>query len=459
MLINDFFTSEIIKANKSFSNSYLNKIYQLTSLDFYLEFSKDKRNGILISLNATLPFFTNIKAPSLTGVISPFLKTLKTLLMNAKLINISLENDDNIISLSFNKTNDLYDKIEYKLIIELFKLNSNIILISNKRIICALRHKGLETNHPTINGINYDFPSKTQYFREFSIKDSQFINSYINNLESKYLSEKYKPIILSIKRKLKSLERKMSNILKDKNDAIIKLKYKDYADILLMNLEGVKKGDKYLMVNDLNIELNQNLTPVENLNKFYKIYKKSRQTISSCAEQIEKATYEIEYLKYLLDEIDFFNEKDFDELIVELNENKIVKVPHISLSKKIKSSIKPYYIEYEGTKIGFGKNNLQNDYLTFNLALKNNYFLHINKEHGPHVIIFNDNPDDKLIQLACEIALHLAKKTDGDVIFTQVKFLKKFKEPGKVKLSKYETYHISNFKNNISLLLLNSKRF
>ena len=103
--------------------------------------------------------------------------------------------------------------------------------------------------------------------------------------------------------------------------------------------------------------------------------------------------------------------------------------------------------------------NIQNNYLTFTLANKNHYFLHINKDHGPHVIIFSENPNKKVIEFACELALFLAKKNDGDVIFTKVKTIKKGPALGLVILSTYETYHISKFKNDFNSLLNNLNRF
>lgn len=459
MYTKDFLKSEIEKINSNFANTYLNKIENLSFQDYFFGFSKGKKQGLLISLNVTFPFIKIIDKSINYSMNSFLLKSLKHHLLNSKFLNASLGNDDNILVLEFIKTTDTYDKIRYTLIAELFRANSNLILLSQGKIIDCFRHKSLDTKHPLINGLIYEFPAKSQYFKPFVVEDIEYINDYVSSLERKYLEEKYKPVILSIKRKEKSLEKKVNKLNEEKSKAYDKLKYKDYGDYLLSNLDLISKGDTSILIDGKEIKLNQDLTPTKNLERFYKIYKKAKLTLASCDNFIKETQDEIDYLTSIIEQIDFFNESDFLELLIELKENNLVKVPSLQSAKKIKAAIKPYYIERDGIRIGFGKNNLQNDYLTFTLATKDDYFVHINKDHGPHVIIFDSNPDNEIIQLAGEIAIYLAKKVDGDVVFAKVRTIKKMSAPGKVKLSKYVTYRINRFTNDVKSLIEDAKRF
>ncbi len=454
----DFYSKQADLININFKNSFLNKIIQVSKYDFMFYFSKGKNKNIFISLNNIFPFvFFNENKINL-NLDTIFLKSLKKHLLNAKFLGSSLVNEDNILVFDFLKVEDTYDKSNYKLYIELFKLNSNIILTKEIKIIDCFHHKSLETKRPLINGILYEFPAKSQFFKEFSNKDRDFILKYCNNIEQEYLNEKNKKTISILKRRKKSLLTKIDKLKLEKNEAFLKSNYKEAADYFLTYKDELDINTIYNH-NDFNIKLDPELSLIQNIEKLYKKYKKSKLTIASCDEQINKAQNEINYLESILNSLSFYNENDFNELILELAENKIIKLPSNLKSKKVKSAIKPYYLIYQGVKIGFGKNNIQNNYLTFTLANKNHYFLHINKDHGPHVIIFDENPNKKVIEFACELALFLAKKNDGDVIFTKVKTIKKGPALGLVILSTYETYHISKFKNDFNSLLNNLNRF
>ena len=127
--------------------------------------------------------------------------------------------------------------------------------------------------------------------------------------------------------------------------------------------------------------------------------------------------------------------------------------------KNLKNAAKPYYILFNDTKIGFGKNSLQNDNLTFKYASKDDYFIHLKNMHSNHVIIFKNNLDDKTLEFALEFALFLSNKKDGEVILAKCKAIKKGKEPGLVLLSNYESYYIKEFHYDFNEYLKNVNRF
>ena len=129
------------------------------------------------------------------------------------------------------------------------------------------------------------------------------------------------------------------------------------------------------------------------------------------------------------------------------------------IRKKDIPSFKPYYVVFNNVKIGFGKNSTQNDYLTFKEAKKDYYFLHIFKDHGPHVVIFSSTPSNEIKEFASELALYLSSSTVGEVLYTQIKNVKKGDVEGKVNILKYETFNIVKFKYDIASYLLEAKRF
>jgi predicted ribosome quality control (RQC) complex YloA/Tae2 family protein len=91
----------------------------------------------------------------------------------------------------------------------------------------------------------------------------------------------------------------------------------------------------------------------------------------------------------------------------------------------------PYELIYQGTRYLFGRNALQNDYLTFKFARPTDWFFHIKDNPGAHVIIQDSQPTPKLINIAATLAILLSKRADGEVAYAQVQTLRKGKKPGK----------------------------
>ena len=460
MLSIEFYKSQVDVLNNEFTSSYINKIEQVSRYDFCLYFSKKKSKPLFISLNATLPFVLLKDMKLNVSLYSIFLKNLKHYLLNSKLISATIGNEDNIVVLNFLKIDDLYEKHKYQLIIELFKINSNILLIQDDKIIDCFHHKPLDTKNPQIPGIFYKFPAKSQYFRNINKEDIEFFNDYIDSIHNKFLKEKYKKYVTQLKRKEKSLRNKLKKLNQDIKKAQEKLIYKDFGDYCLMNLNNIQKGDSSFEYEGVTIELDVEKSPTANMNNFYKIYKKAKGTIEFASKQIEETFNNIEYITAINNQIDFYNEKDYEELLLELSQNKLIPVSiNKKQSLKISSSVMPYYYDHKGTKIGIGKNNLQNDYLSFKLASKNDTYLHIQNDYGPHVIVFSNNPSNEVLEIAASMALYGAKKGDGDVLYTKVSNIKKGKTIGLALVKEYKTIHISHIKHDMKEIFNNLKRF
>ena len=94
-------------------------------------------------------------------------------------------------------------------------------------------------------------------------------------------------------------------------------------------------------------------------------------------------------------------------------------------------------IIYEGVKILYGKNASSNNELTFKVANKDDYYLHIKDYHGAHVIIRDVNPSNEVKLVAAELCLILSNKEAGDVMITNMKNVKKGHALGEANLLNY----------------------
>lgn len=459
MLIIEHLENIVKEINETLKGSYLNRIESFNEYDYVFRFSRSKAPGIFITLNVINPFVSLLNKKFNFGTLSPFYSRLKTKLLNSCLLGASTFNGDNILKLDFLKTTDTYDKIHYSLIFEIFKSNANLILLNENKIEDAFRFKGIDTHHPILRNMIYEAPNKVASSKELLEKDVLIQQNYIDSIEQNYLLNKYKMVKVELKRKLKSLNKKLVKIKEDKLEAQNKLEYRNYADHFLTIMNEINRGDEYFDYYGQKIKINVTFSPSENLNQLYKIYKKAKLTIASTEDYIQKSEDEIGYIESVLATLDYLNESDYEELIQELLDRKLIKSKRQRKAKNLKYAQKPYFVVHDNIRIGFGKNSKQNSTLTFSYATKDDYFLHIKNNHGNHVIIFDANPSDEVIKFALQFCVYLAKQKDAEVIFAKVRTIKKGKEEGLVKLGQYESYTIKNFDYDFDEIIKGATRF
>ena len=163
--------------------------------------------------------------------------------------------------------------------------------------------------------------------------------------------------------------------------------------------------------------------------------------------ELEKAKQESEYLEYLSSASKYMND---DELLA-LNQELL---PKQNQKKKV-LPIKYGTVILGNTKILYGKNASSNNELTFKVANKDDYYLHIKDYHGAHVIIKNNKPTNEEKLLAAEICLILSKKTAGEVMIASMKDVKKGQALGEANLLNYSTILLNEVRESTLELLKN----
>ncbi|VYU62858.1 DUF814 domain-containing protein [Clostridium tertium] len=231
-------------------------------------------------------------------------------------------------------------------------------------------------------------------------------------------------------------EKKLKDILKEcsKKDS-----YKINGDLLTSYIYMINKGQKNIEVLNfyneekeeyLNIKLDENKSPSENIQYYYKKYNKLKKSEESAIEQLEKNNEELEYLNSVLTNIlncDSYDE--IDEIKKELVETGYLRFKGNNKNNKKTKTSKPIHLKSsDGIDIYIGKNNIQNDNLTLKFANKNHYWLHTKNIPGSHVILCSDNPSDRSLEEAAVLAAYYSKaknSTKVPVDYTKVKNIKK----------------------------------
>lgn len=225
------------------------------------------------------------------------------------------------------------------------------------------------------------------------------------------------------------------------------------GDILTANLHRVVKGQTVVSCEDfydeemkpVDIPLSPILSPQQNAAKFYKDYTRMKNAEKELSHQISLGETELQYLKSVLEELNRAQtEAELEEIRRELQEGGYLRQE--SGKKRIRQEkLKPMaFTSTDGYPIYVGRNNRQNEELTFRTARKDDLWCHASKVHGSHVIIAcgGTTPPDNTITQAAQLAAYYAETTGGrnvPVDVTTVKQVKKIPN-GKPGMVIYHTY-------------------
>ncbi len=239
-------------------------------------------------------------------------------------------------------------------------------------------------------------------------------------------------------------------------------KFKLYGDLLTANLYAIKRGATHARVQnyysedceEIVIELDSRLSPAQNAQKFYKKYNKCKNAKKYLTEQINLALSELEYLNTVTHALENAEtEADLTEIRHELTQSGYAsRMTNFKATKN--APVKPLeFVSSSGYRILCGKNNIQNDYITFKLAAKNDLWFHVKGAPGSHVVLFcsGDEPSEKDYTEAATIAATYSSLDGGQIAvdYTRVKNVKKppAAKPGFVTYStNYTAYVASNEK-------------
>ena len=233
---------------------------------------------------------------------------------------------------------------------------------------------------------------------------------------------------------------------------------RELGDLLTSNLYALQKGMKTARLTDyydpegreVDIPLDPLLTPQQNAAKYYKEYNKAKTAEVVLGEQIEKGRRELEYLDSVLEAIVLAEgERDLMEIRQELTDTGYLR-RGAKAAKRMKVAAKPMeFRSTAGLRISVGKNNTQNDLLTAKQAGKGDLWLHTQKIHGSHVILWTEGrtPDAGSIEEAAKLAAWFSQGRDGKKVpvdYTPVKYVKKpvGARPGMVVYTTYQTAYV-----------------
>lgn len=236
--------------------------------------------------------------------------------------------------------------------------------------------------------------------------------------------------------------------LKQLQDTEKRDKFKVYGELITAYGYGLEPGAKvlntvnYYTGEEISIPLDPTISPLENAKLYFEKYNKLKRTYEALSKQIQETKEELMHLESIRMALDIAtDEADLTELKRELTEFGYVKRKFSSGSKKLEKKAKSgkisgkskplHYISSDGYHMYVGKNNFQNDELTFHFAEGGDWWFHAKKTAGSHVIVKAGQGElpDRTFEEAARLAAYYSGARDSGKVEVDYTLRKNVKKP------------------------------
>ena len=267
-------------------------------------------------------------------------------------------------------------------------------------------------------------------------------------------SELFKTLDNLIERTSRKLNNQHEDLKKCADRDAIKIK----AELITASQYMLQKGASvyevfnYYTNENEKIDVDPALTPSQNAQRLYKEYHKACKAEDMLIKLIEDGEQDLEYLKSVRDMLSRATlEREFGEIKDELISQGFLKPKKENKKQMKKQALQPLEFKTsQGLTVLVGRNNIQNDKLTFKTGRKGDMWLHAQKCPGSHVLLLADGgeiPDDAIVE-AAEIAAYYSSAREGTVVTVDYTDVKNIKKPNGAKpgFVVYYTYYSVNVK-------------
>lgn len=533
MAVDGIMLNSLVEELKPIFPAKLNKIQQLSKDELLLTVHHKRKYKLFISCHSKYNRF-NLTEINYKAIDFPsnFLMVLRKYIDGAIINNVSQIGLDRIVRFEITTSDDLKDKHNMFVYLELMGKYANLVLVDedNKIVDCLKRIPPYENTSRTlfpgavyklpkahIKNNPFDYPqidlnrSLVEQLHGFSpllsnevlyrineldenfndiideIKNSQTIYAYQKDfhvIELKHLKDNYKKLPLStgldtiyneleeqvrikqqsgdvrkfVKNEIKKHKNKLKKLEATLDEAYNSEENAKYGELLYAYEYQLKDHIKQAEVVDFEtnetiaIPLDSKLTIKQNAKKYFQKYNKSKTAKIEVQNQIDICINRINYFERLDSQLEIANVEDAIEIREELINNGYLrnkKIPKRLNKKKVRPNFT--HLKIDNYDIYIGKNNVQNDYITWKLAKKNDLWFHTKDIHGSHILIKKDNEiddfDDNIIRIGAILASYFSKarySSSVPVNYCYASQLKKVKNSalGFVQLGNYNTIYI-----------------
>lgn len=290
---------------------------------------------------------------------------------------------------------------------------------------------------------------------------SDLLDSYYYTRDMRErMRQKSAGLVKTVSNNIERLSKKIHILTTTLSDAENKDIYRIKGDLITSNLYRIEQGMKSVTVENyyeadmpsITIELDPQLSPSQNSQRYYKRYNKAKTAQTEAAKQLELSRNELEYLESTMVAIENAEtESDINAIKAELGEQGFIGKTQQKKRNTSASSKPLHFVSSDGFDIYVGKNNTQNDYVTTKLANSQDIWFHTKNIHGSHTIIklgLDKNVPETTMREAAQLAAYYSKARDSSQVpvdYCPIKNVKKPNgaKPGMVIYDGYNTVYVS----------------
>ena len=395
---------------------------------------------------------------------SMFCMLLRKHLTGAKLVKISQPELERILRFDFAGTNEIGEPTRLAFIAEFTGRHANAILLrEDGTILDALKRVDFtQSTRAVLPGILYEAPPPggkppEPYAMPVCESFSKYMEDFYAQRDRAHRQKQHTAQLLKLcETRVARARRKAQAQREELAQAQDREHLRVCAELILANKAQLEKeargASAYRLENyydenkPLNIQADPALSPAQNAQRYFKKYRKAKTAAQMLSDFIAKAEAEASYLESVADLLQRAESlADIEALREELTKQGYIKKKPTKKTAKRPKALPPMeYKTSENMPVLVGRNNLQNDQLSFKQAHGNDLWFHVKDYPGSHVILCTggQQPGEQSIVEAAQIAAWHSKVRGRCVVdYTPVKLLKKppGAAPGQVIYHKYQS--------------------
>ncbi len=276
---------------------------------------------------------------------------------------------------------------------------------------------------------------------------------YIQRSQKDAIRQKGQGLRKTVQNLCTRITRKLAIQEKELQQTYGRERLRQLGDIVTANLHRIQRGQTLLQAEDfydenmalVDIPLSPLLSPQQNAAKFYKDYTRMKNGEKELTRQTALGREELQYLQSVLEELNRAEtEQDLEEIRQELVQGNYLREDTKKRRPKQGKTPPMRFVSTEGVPIFVGRNNRQNEELTFKAARKDDLWCHASKVHGSHVIIAcaGKPVSDDTVTQAAQLAAYYAETAGGQNIPVDVTPVRQVKKTpaGKTGMVIYHSY-------------------
>ncbi len=309
--------------------------------------------------------------------------------------------------------------------------------------------------------VDFTFIPVTQYGNAMSVKQADSFSSMLDRFYyDRSSAERMKQRSSDLFRFVVSLGDRLSRKLDIQRQELMRSTERETlrvkGELIHANIRNIEKGMSSVILenyyennNPVVVKLDPRLSPNQNAQHYFSEYRKADTAERMLKKLIEKGEAELSYIESVFD---LLSRARTDSEILSIRDE---LVSQGYLKNHGQKSQKPFklapkeYVSSDGFKILCGRNNLQNDQLTFKIGRKSDIWFHTQKIHGSHTVIITEGREvpPSTLEQAAIIAAYNSKARESSLVpvdYTEIKNVKKpsGSAPGKVIYEHYKTAYV-----------------